>query len=330
MTKRIFLVFATVFIIASFIIPFASAEEFIVSPDEDAQALYVIMPSRIYNEYDRKIYEVYGFTQQSVAYIANVNPLLQTYFGDLTELSDGVYEYELFSTINNAHRSVFRLTVLNNDTQYKLEYVVSNIGAGVEDKTFIVPVISTDIELMIYADVTGKLYTYFYDRLTLTPQNVPNYSNLELKCNFYGDIYLKGYAPSDITQSDLQDAYNQGKADGEEIGYSDGLRDGQYDLNQQVDSAYERGKDDGYVIGKEEGLAEGASYNNEAAYIAGINKGQEQANIIPEALDGFYNAMLNFFSPFLSIGFGALNLWNMLGIILIIGLAFLAIKITRG
>ena len=63
---------------------------------------------------------------------------------------------------------------------------------------------------------------------------------------------------------------------------------------------------------------------------AGVSLGQEQASIIPRAIEGFFSSITEFFEPFLSIGFGALNLYNLLGVMVIVVIVTVIIKLTRG
>lgn len=332
MIKRISCIIAVIIIMAVSLIPIVSAEdEYIVVPSTDRQPLYEILPSAELAGVEP--YTVYGYSESSITVLDNPQPFIRHFFDTI---APGEYYLNMYSTESTTRRSRLRLWVSNNST-LRLYYEVGDFANNSIDEYYqypITPVIPQSADIAIIAMRTGALNVYYYD----TDTNQPLYDltggyNQELSYYFIGDIYVYGRTPSDIDNSLLKDAFNRGKEEGLNegisIGYTEGLKDGaltSYDETQ----IYNAGKEAGYSEGYNEGFEDGALFDNEEVYNKGIEKGQQDAQIIPQAINGFFGAMRGFFEPFLSIGFGSLNLLNLLGIIIVVGIVIIIVKITRG
>lgn len=329
MAKRISLIFASVFILVSCIIPFASAEdEYIVVPEYDRQPLYEILPS-VDQGGGAEPYIVYGIDVSSITLIDKPVGFITHFFG--SNRVAGNYYVNMYSTRSTELRSRLRLFISNNETMV-LWYEVGDFLTGNSSDYYqyqITPSISIDDDFMIVATDNGALEQYYYNTIT----KYPTIAIESLKYYFIGDIYIYGQTPPDVDNAIIQDAFNRGKAEGliqgEDIGYQKGLEDSVLP-NDQLQNAYDQGKGDGYQEGYNYGLDVGAKLDNEAVYQAGINKGQEQAQLVPNAINGFFDAILGFFQPFLSIGIGSLTLYSLLGVLVIVVVCILIIKITRG
>lgn len=333
MKTKVIAIFATILILVSTIIPIVSATEYITPPDTDEEIMYQIYGSN-YAGQPSAIYDVYGYTSTSTVFPIIKNGFATFFFGIISEKAPGTYKFYMFSTQSTAgemREAYLQLDVYGNGTSdtntYTLKYITHSEVTNLTTQKFLIPNTSVLNDLCLYANGGGNVYCYYFNRRTSEEITLTGYSGFECSSVFIGDIYPYGYNPTNTEGT--EEAYNRGKAEGEVIGYQEAIKT-ITPTTAQIQEAYDRGKSDGYTIGKQEGLQQGATLDNAEVFNQGVAYGQQQAKIIPEAINGFLSSITTFFQPFLSIGFGGLTLYSFLGIIIIITLAHFIIKVTRG
>lgn len=333
MKTKLFSILATVLILISSIIPITYAQEYITPPDTDGEILYQIYGSN-YGGQPSAVYDIYGYTSTSTVYPTIKNGFATFFFGIISEKSPGTYKFYMFSTQETAgemREAYLQLDVYGNNTSdtntYTLKYITYSEITNLSTQIFLIPQMSVLNDLCLYSNGGGNVYCYYFNRRTEEEVTYTGYSGTECSSVFIGDIYPYGYSP--INTESIRDAYDRGKSEGEEVGYSKGYEDA-LPTEADIQAIYDRGYNDGNLTGYNKGLEEGAKLDNLEVYNAGISAGQEQAELIPRAVDGFFKSIIGFFEPFLSIGFGSLNLYNLLGIMVVVTLVIVIVKVTRG
>lgn len=281
-------------------------------PTEDFKQVYVLV-----DNHNNQL-PIYG-VRENLSQYTYVNEWLPTENVGLIEWIRGIntnqgtvskylFDGTLLTAVTTSNGFVtVTMTLINNVTGLTQSYTLFTNLASVEDIVFVV-------------QNDGQLGYIRYNKNT----GLVNGSGT-IVYPFYGNVYIPNRIPDDgIYNEGFNDGYKAGESAGYDDGYADGL-----DNRTNQDAVYDIGYAEGYEGGYWVGYTQGMKSDNEAVFNAGVAKGQQDAKIIPAAIDGFFDSILGFMSPFLSIGFGGLTLYTLLGVMVVVAIVVLIIKITR-
>lgn len=326
--KKIVIILTTILVIVLSIIPTISAA---VIPTNDWTPIYSI---KMYSTEVNGDIPIYSLTYDEVAQLPDGfevygyrNQYVQGDINHVITLRDGsrfVYTSN-GSTFNLLYRCVYQSGYnngVNNDFT-----IISNASISLD---FVFVVTSQGyIGYTLFNKDTGNVFT---TNITTVPlyTNVDDYYAESDYDKGYDEGYKEGYKEGDKVGSDR--GYSQGLREGKQIGYDEGVEDGyqiyaeEYDIENIVTTVW----DDAYSKGYDEGKADGVKQNSDAVYNYAYNKGLEDGELVGNAINGFYDGLVGFFRPFLSLGFGDLTLFSLLSVIVIVSATILIIKLLRG
>ena len=326
MTKRIIAIVSTIFVLALSIMPIVGAtgesdiDPSAVIPDTDYLPIYDLIFAGGQDLPNNNRYHIVG--------ISDVE------FSNITTVPDDSYGLKLFLGVRYVDIESSETFDLYDGNQIITQRVTSGRYASNLFLTngsgdlFTYPIYANlqGIEdYMIVVTQDGRLGYFVYDIADL---NVVSRGYVEYP--LYGNIVLHGQNESGggYTYDQLIQAKEQG--------YSEGYQEGANDQAQVFQSSLPSIKNEeflrGYNEGKQEGIRESglADSQKDYWYNVGYLAGQQTNDIVENGIGGFWDAMQGFISPFLSIGVGSLTVGTVLAIVLICGLAFVIIRMTRG
>lgn len=324
--KKVIALIASIFIIALSIIPIVGAVG-----DTDIEVSAVI-PSEDYEPvYDLLFAGGQSLPNDNRYYIVGISDVA---FENITSVPNDSYGLKLFLD--------FRYEDVETSETYDLydgnQIIASRVTSGRYASNLFLTNGSGDLftyaiyanlqgieDYMIVVTQDGRLGYLVYDIADL---NVVSRGYVEYP--LYGNIVLHGQSTSGggYTYDQLVQAKDQGYAEGYQKGANDQAQVFQNSLPSIKSEEYTKGFNEGKQAGiKEVSLADN---QKEYWYNVGYLAGQNTNYIVDEGITGFWDALEGFISPFLSIGIGSLTVGTVLAIVLICGLAFIIIRMTRG
>lgn len=305
--------FAILSCIFSIMVSAETGDVMALLPTNDFEEVYVLLDE------NQRQFPIYGI-RENISQYTDLSEWLPSDHVGLVEWIRGLNAVA-GTTINlNLYDGTILSCTLTNDFAYSCTMTLINLSSGLTKQYTLFAGMAVDVEYLLVVQNDGYLGFMRYNKNT-----GEQLSSGTLVYPMYGNVYIPDRIPD---SSAIDQAYQDGFTDGFESGYAEGIKDGSLATYDEV-VVYNRGYQDGYEKGVDDGFIIAISSDGKAIYDKGVSDGQEQAQIIPKAIDGFFESMLKFFTPFLSIGVGNLTLYSMLGVLLVVGIVVVIIKITR-